>query len=92
MGPQIWAAISSPIFEYVCKQGYGAKFSASISQKHTHVVGFGFVDDVDLLAANDSMEQTQKQVVHSLQGYLDNWELGLWVSGGHYQPIKAIGH
>jgi len=56
VGPQIWAAISSPIFVYVCKQG--AKFTASISQKCTHVAGFGFVDDVDLLVANDSMEQT----------------------------------
>jgi len=91
-GPQIWAAISSPIFEYVRKQGYGAKFIASISQKRTHVAGFGFVDDVDLLAANNSMEQTREQVVDSLQGCLNSWELGLWVSGGHYQPIKAVGH
>jgi len=82
VGPQIWAAISSPIFEYVCKQGYGVKFIASISQKCTHVAGFGFVDDVDLLAANDSMEQTREQVVDSLQGCLNSWELGLRVSGG----------
>jgi len=92
MGPQIWAAISSPIFEYVHKQGYGVQFTASISQKQTHVVGFGFVDDVDLLAANDSMEQTQEQVVESLQGCLNSWELGLQVSGGHYQPPKVDGH
>jgi len=82
MGPQIWAAISSPIFEYICKQGYGAQFIASISQKHIHVASFGFVDDVDLLAANASTEQTQEQVVESLKGCLNSWGLGLWVSGG----------
>ena len=80
---------SSLILEYICKQGYGAKFIASISQKHTHVAGFGFVDDVDLLAANDSMEQTQEQVVDSLQGCLNSWELGLWVSGGALSAHKS---
>jgi len=92
IGPQIWGDMSSPIFDYVHKQGYGAQFVASISQECIHMASFGFVDDMDLLAANDSIEQTQEQVVESLQGCLNSWELGLWVSGGHYQPPKAIGH
>jgi len=91
-GPKIWVAISSLIFDYVCKQGYVVRFVSSISHNCIHVTGFGFVNNVDLLAANDSIEQTCDQVVQSIQGCLDSWEFSLWVSRGHYWPLKAVGH
>jgi len=65
-------------FFHVCKQGYRATLQASISKECIiQVAGFGFVNDVDLLEANDTINQTQEQVMESLQGCLNSsWELG----------------
>jgi len=75
-GPQIWAVVSSPIFDMVRAHGLGATFSSNVTKANLHLVGFGFVDDVDLVAANSSIATTPSQIVNTLQKTLDLWEKG----------------
>jgi len=53
------------------------------------LVGFGFVDDVDLVAANSSIATTPSQIVTTLQQTLDLWEKGLRTSGGALSAAKS---
>jgi len=52
-GPQIWAAVSSLIFDMVCNLGNGTTLQSLLTQEMVHFVGFGFVDDVDLIATDN---------------------------------------
>jgi len=48
-GPQICAAVSSPIFDMVCNSGHGSTLPSFLTQGMVKFVGFGFVDDLDLM-------------------------------------------
>jgi len=48
-GPQICAAVSSPIFDMVCNSGHGSTLQSFLTQGMVKFVGFGFVDDADLM-------------------------------------------
>jgi len=88
-GPQIWAVVSSPIFDMVRAHGLGATFCSNVTKANLHLVGFGFVDDVDLVAANSSIATTPSQIVNTLQKTLDLWEKGLRTSGGALSAAKS---
>jgi hypothetical protein len=52
-GPQIWALVSTPIFNMLRSMGFGMKLLSPISRMHLFLVGFGFVDDTDLAISSD---------------------------------------
>jgi len=54
-GLQIWAEVSSQISDF-CNKGHGAKLILSILQNH--FMGFGSVDDVDLVATHETKAQS----------------------------------
>jgi len=91
VGPAIWAIVSSPILNLVCQAGYGVRLMSSISKMMITTVGNGFVDDMDLLVADDTMVQTSASTTKSMQEGLDRWELGLRASGGLFRLIRAVG-
>ncbi len=90
-GPAIWAIVSSPILNLVRTTGYGIKLMSSISKSKIITVGNRFVDDMDLLVADDTKAQSSASITHSMQEGLDRWEQGLRASGGS-QQLKAVGH
>jgi hypothetical protein len=47
-GPQIWALVSTPIFNMLRSMGLGLKMCSSLSRNELLLVRFGFVDDTDL--------------------------------------------
>ncbi len=69
-GPAIWAIVSSPILDSVRNTGYSVKLRSSVSKSKITTVGNGFVDDMDLLAAND-MNHSATDIVQSMQEGLD---------------------
>jgi len=89
VGLQIWAVVSSPIFDMVRNQGHGATFCASTSGNLFHFVGFGFVDDVDLVSVSNIGHVSNKEILQSMQSNLDLWETGLHTSGGALLADKS---
>jgi len=47
-GPQIWAAVSLPMFDIMHSEGFYAHVISVISGQSQKLVGFAFVDDTDL--------------------------------------------
>jgi len=88
-GPQIWAAVSSPIFDMVRNLGNGTTLQSLLTQDMVHFVGFGFVDDVDLITTDNVVSQTPACILCQLQQTLDLWEMGLRTSGGALSAKKS---
>jgi len=88
-GPQIWAAVSSPLFQILTTDGFIAQVLCAISAHEYSLSGFGFVDDVNLcitVTNNDSvmvMEQMQN-LSGCGWGYSMQWE-------GHSSLTNASG-
>jgi len=62
-GPQIWAAVSSLLFQILTADGFIAQIICAISSHRYSLSGFGFVDNVDLCITapnNDRMMVVEK--------------------------------
>ena len=88
-GPQIWAVVSTPIFDMLRAMGFGAHFEASISQDRLHFVGFAIVDDADLVQTAKPGQQNFQDVAEQMQGALSAWEGGLKATSGAIVPEKS---
>jgi len=88
-GPQIWAVVSSPIFDMVCKMEYGTTIQSLRTSKIIKFVGFGFVDDVNLVVTTNVNQDELQDTLHQLQKTLDLWEHGLCTSGGALSAKKS---
>jgi len=62
-GPQIWAAVSSPLFQILTEDGFIAQVLCAILAHEYSLSGFGFVDDVDLCitATNNDLAMVMEQ-------------------------------
>jgi len=87
-GPQIWAAVSTPLFQILAEEGFLATIICA-TLLHTHlIIGFGFVDDTNLcITAPDRKPQT---VLHNMQQSLQLWANLLRVTGGALVPEKCF--
>ena len=47
--PATWVVISTPLLNMMRTAGNGGRFKDPISNTSSHIVGFAFVDDADLL-------------------------------------------
>jgi hypothetical protein len=54
-GPQIWALVSTPVFNMLREEGLGSTFISALSKMATKIVGFAFVDDTDLITSGPTM-------------------------------------
>jgi len=70
-GPQIWAAVSSPIFNMVRQPGHGTMLQSLTTDDMISFVGFGFVDDVDLIVADNTIHRQPHSILQQLQRTLD---------------------
>jgi len=87
-GPQIWAAVSSPLFELLQQQGFFAHIIGAISLHARKLTGFAFVDDTDLCVTHPSNSVTQ--VALHMQGSITSWEGLLRTTGGALVPDKCF--
>jgi hypothetical protein len=88
-GPQIWALVSTPIFNMLRQMRYGIKLRSSISNQDLFFVGFGFVDDTDLAISNEDYKSA-REAAFALQESVRAWEGGLRATGGALEPTKSL--
>jgi hypothetical protein len=88
-GPQIWALISTPIFNMVRSMGLGTNLRSPISDHELSFAGFGFVDDTDLAISNEKCNYA-KEAARELQKAVAAWEGGLRATGGALEPTKSL--
>jgi len=50
--PQIWVAVSTPLFNIMCHIGFVAKFICTLLHQHKVLAGLAFVNDTDLIVNN----------------------------------------
>ena len=88
--PTTWVLISTPLLNMLRAKGNGAKFVSPISHEHTHIVGFAFVDDTDLITFDMEMNTVDwDEITHKMQEAIDRWEGGLKSTGGAIVPSKS---
>jgi len=87
-GPQIWAAVSSPILDIMRADGFYAHLIAAVSQTAKKMVGFAFVDDTDLCVYGTKVTPTSVQA--EMQKAVDHWEGLLRATGGALVPTKCF--
>jgi len=71
-GPQIWAAVCSPLFELLKQQGFFAHIIGAILLYGRKLAGFAFVDDMDLCVTHPSNDT--HQVAAHMQRSVTSWE------------------
>ena len=86
-GPEIWTVISSPILDSVRNSGLGIEIKSAISQSHTSLAGFAYVDDTDLVSMRETQEE--KVVKSDMQSLLEKWDQGLSITGGGLSHEKS---
>ena len=84
-GPQIWSILSSIIFDILHKRGFGVTFCTSLSKSLFTLLGFSYVDDCDLLQAQDNPEDTLASMKEVIQGWSELME----VTGGEVATSKS---
>jgi len=87
-GPQIWAAVSTPLFEILSQDGFVATFICALLQHHCQLAGFAFVDDTDLIITNKSNDE--RMVARKMQLSLQLWHGLLQATGGDLVPDKCF--
>jgi len=88
-GPCLWATTSTPCFEAMRKQGYGASFCSPISEEYVDVLGTAFVDDTNLDESPDDPELSVQEVVRRAQEGIDLFTGCISATGGEVRPDKS---
>jgi len=86
--PQIWAAVSTPLFEILREEGFVATFICALSKQQRQLAGFTFVDDTDLIVTDESNDE--KLVSQKMQNSLQLWHGLLQATGGDLVPEKCF--
>jgi len=90
VGPHIWVAVSTPLFQILMKEGFLAQIICAISAHRSTMAGFGFVDDVDLCIMD--INGDGEQVVKQMQDSINMWAGLLHATGGALVPEKCFWH
>ena len=85
--PQIWAVISSKMFQVLHKLGLASVIKTPISDNDIWLVGFAYVDDSDLFSY--SKTHNVKETVQKMQDLVEAWEKTAKVTGGAIAPVKC---
>jgi len=88
VGPQIWAAVSTPLFEIMRAEGFVAQIICAMSKLSMELAGLAFVDNTDLIVNNPSNEVDQ--VSKKMQQSLSTWHGLLQATGGELVPDKCF--
>jgi len=78
-GPQLWAAVSIPLFEILCQEGFLATIICVMLLQQQTLGGFAFVNDMDLMVTDST--NTIQAVTNKMQGSLKLWHSLLKATG-----------
>jgi len=87
-GPQIWAAVSTPLFAILRQEGFVATVICAISLQCRESSGFAFVDDTDLIVTDPS--NNEQKLAEKMQNSLTLWHGLLKATGGDLVPEKCF--
>ena len=85
--PQLWAIVSSKMFEMLHTLGLASTIIRPISGIDMAIVGFAYVDNSDLIAY--SRTHNVQQTVQKMQKVVNAWEKAAKVTGGAIAPLKC---
>jgi Reverse transcriptase (RNA-dependent DNA polymerase). len=84
-GPAIWSILSSVIFSILHKKGCQNRFVSPIRKMLLRLAEFAYVDDSDLIQA----DETTQRVIRGMQRKLNQWIDTIGVTGGILAPLKC---
>ena len=71
LGPMLWALISTKMLQMMEKADHGVHLLTSFSRQAISLVGFAFVDNMDLFLAGRAMDTVSEDMVAEFQSALD---------------------
>lgn len=86
-GPAIWAIISCVLFMAMHAEGLNCTFASKLSKDIIKIVGFMYVDDMDLIKIRPGFEHIH--IAEDLQLALDYWNKLVRVTGGGIRIDKS---
>jgi len=89
-GPQIWAVVSSPLFDILRSDGFFALLIGAISSYKWRLAGFAFIDDTNLIVTGIKESASASDVAHRMQDAVAEWEALLSATGGALVPEKCF--
>ena len=89
-GPPVWAVVSSRMFQILRKRNLVSTISRPISKEQLQLCGFAYVDDSDIIATSNNVNDPNATIMQ-MQQTLDTWEESAKVTGGALEPSKSFG-
>ncbi len=88
--PASWVVISTPLLNMLRTADNGGHFISPISGQYSHLVGFAYVDDTDLIQIDMREDKiSEQETMNKMQEAIDRWEGGLKMTGGAIVPEKS---
>ena len=88
--PTIWVLVSTPLLNMLRTAMNGAHIISPISSEQSHIVGYAFVDDTDLITIDmRENHRNTEDIMIDMQEGIDRWEGGLRTTGGAIVPEKS---
>jgi len=87
-GPQIWVAVSTPLFNIMQQEGFVVQFICALLHQYKVLARLAFINDTDLIL-NDKTNKSAK-VIGKMQNSLTMWHSLLWATGGKLVPDKCF--
>jgi len=87
-GPQIWEAVSTPLFQILSEDGFFAQVICAMSVHQQSITNFRFVDNTNLCIATE--DNTAKTVITRMQNSLQLWAGLLQATGGALVQDKCF--
>ncbi|CAJ1969985.1 unnamed protein product [Cylindrotheca closterium] len=89
-GPPIWVSVSSIIIQVMTAMGFGFECLTAIDSHLITAQCICFVDDMDVIKAGKSVEQSGEDICHSVQQAASIWAGGISATGGAINPEKSF--
>ena len=86
-GPQMWSVLSSVLFLAMHMEGLSTEFCQKMTNKFISIIGFMYVDDMDLIRLRE--EKDKHLLTEDLQLTLAYWNRLVKVTGGAIEPNKS---
>jgi exonuclease III len=86
-GPQMWAVLSATLFMAMHLEGLSTQFCQKMTEKVISLIGFMYVDDMDLIRICDDIDSAH--LTEDLQLTLAYWNRLVRVTGGALEPSKS---
>jgi len=87
IGPQIWVAVSMPLFAILCQEGFVATVICTMSTQSRSMGGFALIDNTDLIVTNSSNDEKGSE---KMQQLVNLWHGLLKATGGNLVLEKCF--